>query len=609
MNAHKKWIRRALIALLASYALYLLAVHALISTPLLRRLANKRPDKFQLEYGSAWSLYPGHLRVNALSIRMKDSVAEVYISADRVKAHLSLIALAKRTIRAHDVVASGVAVRVRPRVYKDEFEPIAMEGMAEIPGFNEPPFRDEKVRELPKLDKMWTVDMSDVTIEPLRELWIGAYRYAGDARVTGGFYVKPLQQFELRYSRFEARSGELTLGKRAFGQDVHGTIESSIALHDPRGVDGTEMLRFLDAKLELASTVEDLGFGRRWLLPPTQTTISGGNGRAESRMRIEKGVVQDGSVLTIKSDKVLVRRPPLSAWLDANLEIRVDKGEARVHLVWSDVRIARRFAESYPLKSEQLSFLGVTKSLDLARKPFDDALVSFDAPRITMTDVRALEGLVGKDVHVGPGVAYLKAHVDLSVRETLMQGEISFDAPKLSVKMPDVAFAARVALGGRFTRLDLSTMTASVPHAYFDVRDAVLAGKAEAPPPAWWGRVDLLHGTLDSAQKPAFAGDLEAKARDARPIIYIATAKKPLPEIVREPLAMEGLKLQGKLHIGPGVAIENLNGEGGSIDIKGQLQKKDKQQSGFITLSYGPFALTIKILPPKPAVGGGPQPK
>lgn len=610
VSTRKKWLRGALIAIFGIYAFYLLAVHLLIATPLLRHFANKSPEKFKLEYGSAWSVFPGRVHVRGLQLRIRISDAEVYVSSDRVYGTISLFALTKKTIKAHDLQASGMTVRVRPRFDREDLKPLTMEGYAEIPGFDEPPFRSQKPRELTDVSGLWTIDLQRVNADTLRELWIGPYRFAGDARITGGVFIKPLREFELWPSTMEIRSGVLTLAKRPFSSDVKGTLEASIARHNPKAVDGTEMFRHLSGKVDLGSAIDDVGFVQRWLVPEANVQVSGGSGAAQSKVAIVNGVFQDGSTLIVKGQKMLVRHAPLSAWLDSDVVLRADQGALRMTAKLTELRIARRYAESYPIKSDQLVFTAVTRSLDLARKPFDDLLVSVDLQRATLTDLRILTGLLGKDLTLAGGVAYVKAHLDLSVREMLLQGELSFDAPKFAAKMTkpgEVAFAAKVSVGARFKSFDLSAMTASVPHAWFDMRDAVVTGEAKEPPPSWWGRLDLLHGTLDKAQKPAFAGDLEMRARDARPIIYIATAKNPLPNWVREPVAMEGLTVGGKLHVGPGFAVENLNGGGGGIDVSGRVKQVGSKTDGHVTLSYGALSFTVNLAP-KEGVGGGPKP-
>ncbi len=603
----KKWLRYSVVALLAAYAVYLVAIHVVLATPLLRHFANKKPEKFLLEYGSAWSIIPGRVHVRALRIRFKDSVAETYLSIDKVDTTVELLPLAKKILRFRGPRLSNASVRVRPRMHPEDVRESSMQGMATIPGFDGPPLAKTEPREPPELDKYWTIDLQNAEID-LRELWIDTYRFAGRARATGGFFLKPTQEFELRPSRIEVTEGVLTLANRPFGRELRGSLEARIARHDPRALDGGEMFRHMDVHAKLASVVDELGFVQKWLAPGTGTHLTGGGGSAESEVHVVAGVLRDGTWLTFKSQRALVRHPPFSAWVDSDVDLRVAKGVASVRVLAHDLRLVRRWAESYPIESERIDLLVVTRSLDLARKPFDDVLATLDVPRATMTNTRMLTGLFGEQVKLQGGAAYLKAHVDLSVAESLLKGTISFDAPRLAAASSSTAFAARVAVGLEVERLDLSTMTGSVPRAYVDVRDANLVGLTTAPPPAWWGRVELRHGTLDAAQKPMFAGDLSAHARDARPIVFLATQKQGIPAWAREPLAMENLRLHGKLHVGPGVAVEALTGDGGAIDVDGRLAMVNRKNEGHVTLSYGPLALTIH-LGPRGAVGGGPKNK
>jgi hypothetical protein len=611
----KRVLKHVAVVVLGAYALYLLAIHILIATPLLRKITNQNSEKLFIAYGSAWSVWPGRLHIKALRIRWKDSYVESYVTFDKVVGTFDLVSLMKQQLRVRDVDATGVTVRVRPRLAPEEATPDALEGVAEIPGFTGPPLKKTEPRKVMTDEnyKFFDIDLEDARIESLRELWIGPYRFAGDARATGGFYVRPNRKFMLRPSHMTVKSGNLTLAKRFFGQDVRGTIDMKIAMHDPRAVDGIEFFRHVDTHLKLESGVEDIGFLQRWFGPKAGVRVSGGKGTAKSDVWIEAGVLQNGSVLDLRANRALIHVPNRgSAWTDAVAHLKIENNEWRSTMTMTDVRIERRWAEPYPLRADRIDWLATTRSLDLANKPADDVLASVDVPHAKLTDVRALQGLFGKQGIVEKGVASLKFHADFSVRERLLKAELSIESPRFAMQYEEMHVEARVATGLRLSRLDIDVMNGTVSHGYIEVRDALVrAPNAGRPPPPWWGRLDVKDLAIDRDRKPIAAGSFAFAARDARPALHVVDAKKQtVPEWAKGPLAMDPLSLVGRLELGPGVALEKVRGEGGNIDIGGRVRKEGKRTDGEINLALGPLSLEINLGPGggmRPGIGGGPK--
>ncbi len=618
-EARKKLTARRVLAHVAvavagAYALYLLLIHLVIATPLLTKFTNTDSEMLFVDYGSAWSLWPGRVHVRALRIRFKDSVSEGYLAFDKLVGTFDLFSLAKRQLRVRDIDATGTVIRVRPRMAPEQATEQALEGVAEIPGFTGPPLiPTEPHRVLTEENyKFFEIDLEDARVHSLRELWIGPYRFAGDARASGGFYLRPNRKFMLRPSTMTVQSGELTLGKRFFGQDVRGTVEMKIKMHDPRAVDAAEFFRHVDAHLALESGVEDIGFLQRWL-GKAKVHISGGKGHAKSDVRLAAGVLQDGSWLELDAKRALVHSDVRgSAWFDALGKLAIERGEWRGTVTFSDVRAERRHAENYPFRSERIDVLATSRSLDLANRPGDDLRVALDMPRGVLTDVRALRGLFGKKTKLEKGAAHVKLHLEYSPRERLFKGEASVDTPNLALNIDNVDVTAHALFGVRLSRLDIDAMSGTIPHAYIEVRDAVVrAPKGGQPPPPWWGRADIKDLAIDGDREPVALGSFAFAARDARPALYVLDAKKQsIPDWAKGILAMRGLSLVGRLELGPGIGLENVSGEGGPFNIGGHVHAEKKRTDGEVLLGWGPFSLKVNLGPGggvTPGIGGGPK--
>jgi len=121
------------------FASYCIAVNVLIRTRLLRALINDGPDKVWIEYSSAYSLWPGRLRVSNLQIRDRARVSEWIITLDEGRASVSLLDLLRGRFHPTRIRGSGLALRVRGRLTPEEATPRRLSFLPPISGFPAPP--------------------------------------------------------------------------------------------------------------------------------------------------------------------------------------------------------------------------------------------------------------------------------------------------------------------------------------------------------------------------------------------------------------------------------------------------------------------------------------
>ena len=103
-----RWLRRTVWTLLAVYGAYLLLGNLFLNTPLGTWTANRKPEKFQAQWGPAVTLFPGH--VVARDVRLQGQVRNTSwdIQAERVRGRVALWPLLAKEVRVPSVVASGV---------------------------------------------------------------------------------------------------------------------------------------------------------------------------------------------------------------------------------------------------------------------------------------------------------------------------------------------------------------------------------------------------------------------------------------------------------------------------------------------------------------------
>ena len=103
-----RWLRWTVWTLLIAYLAYLVLGNIFLNT-LLKPVANQRPDAFQVQWGSAYTLFPGHVVARDVRLQGQNRQIGWEVQADRASGRLALLPLLRKEIRVPEVVATGVS--------------------------------------------------------------------------------------------------------------------------------------------------------------------------------------------------------------------------------------------------------------------------------------------------------------------------------------------------------------------------------------------------------------------------------------------------------------------------------------------------------------------
>jgi hypothetical protein len=240
------WLKRILLVVLLLAGLYLLAVNLFLNSPLAPRAFNRRPERFQIGWSSAWSVWPGYVRVRGLRLRGHVNEVTWFVTAERARGWIDLPRLLNRTF----LLAEFHGEEVRSRVLRG-------------PGQKTPADRaaaKKKDRPVDKRYRPWTLRFERVFLDHVRGFDFNDVHLAGDGRVEGAFSVVIGRSFRLEPSRVRMPAARLALGKDtvASGVDLEGS--ASMGPYAPREHPGMEGFDFLSGSLLARGAVSDLPF-------------------------------------------------------------------------------------------------------------------------------------------------------------------------------------------------------------------------------------------------------------------------------------------------------------------------------------------------------------
>src|SRR6266498_2533084 len=125
------------------------AIHVVVSTHLLRKWVNSDPEELLLDYDTASSWIPGEIRIRGLTMRGSDPNVQWYFRMEKATISISILDLLQKRFHATRVRARGLTFRLREKQKKSELSPAHVARLPEIPGFPDPPLKEEKSKAPP----------------------------------------------------------------------------------------------------------------------------------------------------------------------------------------------------------------------------------------------------------------------------------------------------------------------------------------------------------------------------------------------------------------------------------------------------------------------------
>lgn len=102
-------LRTVFFSLVAAQVVYLAMGNALINSGVAESLANRRPEKFRMTWGAAYTLYPGHIHASAVRMAGHTRRTVWNVQADVVSGRVAFLPLLAKEVRVPLTRADGVS--------------------------------------------------------------------------------------------------------------------------------------------------------------------------------------------------------------------------------------------------------------------------------------------------------------------------------------------------------------------------------------------------------------------------------------------------------------------------------------------------------------------
>jgi hypothetical protein len=417
---------------------YLVGMNAFLQTRWFRNLINFSPEQLRVEYRRAYSVLPGKIRAEGLSIRGSDGSVEWILKLDTCDFHVQFLDLLHRTFHADHVRGSGLSMRLRMRLTQEEATARVMASLPPVPGFPDPPYLEIGPPTAPLTDanyNLWSIQLDDVDAQHVREIWIHTLRYAGDMRVRGRWMFRPLRWLEVGPATIDVAELDVSRGLAPpMLARMRGTVETTVHPFDVRTSDGFDILRHVSIGLlaqglgETRELAAQIAPGLSWTFEPAEAPL-------ELRVRIDHGQLRPGSRISVSPTPIDVHSGQRSMLAAITGELRVDE-ETNVPVVLVDVgasNIRTTEGEAVVAHAASASLRLKSRNVDSARPSLEGMLFWAELSGAEAPTVAFLHPLFPQGVNAASGVARLDGHLEGRLDDETARGKVEFSIRELKV--------------------------------------------------------------------------------------------------------------------------------------------------------------------------------
>nr|WP_298132805.1 hypothetical protein [uncultured Pseudoxanthomonas sp.] len=263
-----RWLCRGLIALVATYALYLVAGNVFLNTALGEKALNRKPDRFQMQWASGRTWWPGRVSLRGVALRGQARRIAWEAQAAQVEGRIALWPLLSRRLHVPDLRAEDVRGGVR-RVARELSPPPPREGG-------------------------WELQFDSIRSDSIRRGHFDGLELRGVGRGDVGFYKQlrggPMELMPSRVAFAEARL--LRDGAEVLRE---ATLEARFAIDRHRREDATGIDKLLKTQLDLMLAGRTAGLDVA-VGPQGAVTVKpvAGEGRADIALGFDRGALKPG---------------------------------------------------------------------------------------------------------------------------------------------------------------------------------------------------------------------------------------------------------------------------------------------------------------------------
>jgi hypothetical protein len=602
-----------LVAAVLAYPVYLVAGNAYLRGGGLERLLNRRPERLWMHWASAWTSWPGVVHVRGFAMRSQSAVFQWWLAVDRATMDVDLLGLRGQELRIGPLHGSGVVFRLRRRLDAPPRRvPPQPELYPLIPGFSDPPVRKpETIYPEGPPRPHWHMRFTGVDLDDVREVWIEEYRFAGRARVAGGFDAVAQKRLEVMPARVEFLSGGFSMGALGAGPRsspillaASGRVDGRIEPYRPDRYRGWDVFRFITGRAELHGRVTSLDFLDVFLRQTRWVDLKVGPGTLRTDVRVRRGDLLAGSRLEARPDGVSLGFLDYRVagfggvtWSVERAAGRAGGREGRVALVLDQFRIQRQGYPRPHVRGRGLRIDAVSAAPRFGALFVPERLI-IDMPRADVPDLTFYNAYLPRrsPVTVTSGSGWMSGRFAAVAPEWKGGGDFRLAARGVEAVLERKRMRGSVDIHSRL-RMSLEDRRYDVSGSDVALSDVTLLDGTAAGVP-WWARVHLDRAVIAPRAPVFLRARIESTLSDSRPLfaLFAPVERSRVLRWVDRLVDIRGIGATADLTVGQGfLDVSHLAIAGGKAELLARLRFTGPRRQGILYASYGVLNVGLEL--------------
>jgi hypothetical protein len=600
------------LAAVALYPLYLIAGNWYLRSGDLEHRLNRRPERLLIQTSSAWTSWPGVVHVRNFSIRNQTRTTQWWASMDSGSFTIRLLDLRDRELIIEGLTGSGVSFRLCRRVDNPRWvRKPRPELQPSIPGLANPPVRPpEKIYPPPPSNRPrrdpWRIRLAQVDLDEVREIWIDEIRFAGAARVAGGFDMQTWRRLQIDPTRVQIVSGSIALGAgpqaRPILADARGHMDGEISPYSPAEHRGWESIRFLTGRAQVEGVVPSLAFLDEYLKTTQWLALEAEDGRIAADLRVRRGRILPGSRMDARPAQLAAQVQEYRAYGPGRIVWEVlPSREGRLGLDFGSFQVIRRGYKQPHVRGRDLHIEALSEEPRLAGlalfspRRIDIEMPSAEVPHLAFYNAY-LPPTSGLELTRGSG--RMSARFRAAAPDWVGHGDLLLDARGIAASIEGRALQGDILLRTQLREVDFQGRRIDISGTKLDVTRVRMAGMTGAGGD-WWARAHLDRAVLEPGAPVLLRARVESTLSDPRPIFaFVAPPERRsrLLNWVDRLLNVQGIGAVADVAVGTGgVAIDHMAIAGGPALIQGRLRIGGPRRQGILYASYGRWDVGLEM--------------
>jgi hypothetical protein len=610
----KRFLIRLALALLlgaiALYPLYLVAGNWYLRSGDLERRLNRRPERLLIETGTAWTLWPGVIHVRDFRIRNQTRTAQWWGSVDSAVFELNLFDLRDRELVITGLKGSGVDFRLRRRADGRKWtRPLRVDLQPPIPGFTNPPARPpEKIYPAPRkpMTKLrrdpWRIRLAQVDLDTVRQIWVDEFRFAGDARIAGGFDMTVWRRLMVDPTRLQIVSGAISLGAGPKAQPIlakaSGRIDGEIAPYTPSQHRGWQMFQFVSGRAEVEGDVPSLAFLEEYFRETRWLTLQAESGRMAANLRMRRGRLLPESRLEVGQERLVASTLDYRAEGPGRVLWEVlPEEQARLVLAFDEFGVRRGGNRQPHVRGRDLrmEILGgdprLAEHVLFSPRRIDIALPAAEVPDLSFYN-SYLPGNSGLALTGGSG--RMSATFRAAAPDWTGTGDLRLEAKGVAGRFEGRPLRGDLLVRTLIREADFRGKRFDISGTKIDLTRVSVPGVAGAD---WWARAHLDRAIIEPGAPVFLRAKVESTLSDPRPL-FSFMAPETRDRVLRwmDDLMTQAVGAVADVSVGDGaVRIDDLAVAGGKAKIQGRLRFGGAPKQGILYASYGRWDVGVAL--------------